>query len=100
LDLNKTQIEEALKAAQPEINRRIQETLIKELTDRLSWSASDILKKECELFIQKEIIPEVRKTLIDAKPQILEAMQAMAIEATQRIMQKLQAKINKNLEGH
>jgi len=100
MEFTNDQLKTALKNAQPMIDKRVQEAITNQLIESLAYSASDRIKSECIAFIEAEIVPDVKKTLMANKDKIKENMQSVAIETSTALLAKIQENIKKNLEGY
>lgn len=99
MQLSQEQIAAILKDATPNIIEGLKEEVKKAVQWQLQDTASRLCKTEVEEWMKQEIVPEIRKTLVENK----DGLVSLAIAATQEINRALAesmgAELKKKLES-
>ena len=99
MKLSPEQVQEILDAAKPDIIKGLKEEVVRQTQWDVTSKAGELVRKEVEAFVAKEIIPEVQALLAEQKTGLV----ALAIPLAETVMAGLAKSLSeaaqKNLES-
>jgi len=95
--MTQEQIAQIINDSQERIKAEVVATTIKGLSDTVSWQLQQNIKETVDLFFREEILPDLRATLTESKPQVIGAMRVSFIKVGEALGEMLLEKARKNL---
>ena len=95
--------EAEIKALMDEKKDKISDMVMKDLEqalkERVIWGAEEVLKEEVKTFITTEIVPELRKRLLENREAMINLFHETSKEIAVDIAIAMQKSVQKNLES-
>jgi len=90
-------IRSILENSKDTITANIKEALKKQITDQLGWTMREHISKVTNEFVEAELKDEIKKVLVEAKPEILESIKGSFIKIGAAVATSMYETAAKNL---